>query len=111
MITYDPSVVISEIKRLQDSGIDNIRLEFTADHENINIIKTYFRNNPSVAIKCDYKNDLIRKKSKEALEQYVEYDYLTDKSLSEFDILSKYINQNKGYVYITPQELIDILKE
>ncbi len=44
------------------------------------------------------------------LEQCKEYNYITDKSLTEFDILSRYINDNKGYTYITPQELIDLLK-
>lgn len=111
MIKDDPANIINYIKQRQAEGIHNIRMEFTVDHSNINILKQFYRNNPHVAIKCDYKNDIIRQQSKEALDQYKEYNFITDKSLSEYDILSKYINQNMGYMYITTEELIDILKE
>jgi hypothetical protein len=86
-------------------------MEFTLEHENINILKSFYRNNPTISIKCDYKNDIIRRQSQEVLEQCKEFDYITDKSLTEFDILSRYINDSKGYTYITPEELIELLKE
>lgn len=111
MIKDDPQKIIEFIRQRQAEGVDNIRMEFTLEHENINILKSFYRNNPNIAIKCDYKNDIIRRQSQEVLEQCKEYDYITDKSLTEFDILSRYINDNKGYAYITPQELIDLLKE
>ena len=111
MIKQDPQNIINFIKERQASGIDNIRMEFTIDHENIQILKSFYRNNSSIAIKCDYKNDIIRRQSQEVLEQYKEYDYITDKNLSEQDILCKYINQNMGYVYITTEELLNLLQE
>ena len=40
-----------------------------------------------------------------------EYDYIFDKTLSEYEIMSRYINQNKGYKYISADELIEFLNE
>ena len=111
MIKDDPQKIIAFIKERQAQGVDNIRMEFTLEHENINILKSFYRNNPTISIKCDYKNDIIRRQSQEVLEQCREYDYITDKSLTEFDILSRYINDSKGFTYITPEELIELLKE
>ena len=111
MIKDDPQKIIEFIKQRQAQGVNNIRMEFTLEHENINILKSFYRNNPTISIKCDYKNDIIRRQSQEVLEQCKEFDYITDKSLTEFDILSRYINDSKGYTYITPEELIELLKE
>lgn len=111
MINKDPAIVIRYIKGLQESGIDNIRLEFNYDNNNINIIKNFFRNNPNVVLKCDFRNDIIKRQSQETIEKFKEYNYITDKNLSPQEILTRYINQQKGYAYITTEELIDILKE
>lgn len=111
MINSNPQELIDRVERLRAQGIDNIRLEFTREHENINIIQSYYRNTSNVAFKCDYRNDMLKKSAEEALNKYTGYSYVMDKNLSAYDILAKYINQNKGYAYITSEELIDILKE
>ena len=38
-------------------------------------------------------------------------NFVLDKSLSEYEILTKYINYNKGYEYITTDQLITLLQE
>lgn len=109
MVNKDPREVIAHIKNLQSSGIDNIRVEFTIYNEdNINIIKNYYKNNSSIKIKAE--NNHIAKENKEALEKYQEYNYILDPKLSEYEILSRYINQQKGYKFIDSEELINILK-
>ena len=51
------------------------------------------------------------KSSEEMANKYKEYDYIFDKTLSEYEIMSRYINQNKGYKYISADELIEFLNE
>jgi DNA repair exonuclease SbcCD nuclease subunit len=113
MIDNDPKDVISYIKSLQDSGIDNIRVEFTKRvPDNITILKNYYRNNPSIKIKDDsLQEQRTQKALKESESKYDEYDYIFDKSMSEYDILTRYINQSKGYKFISSEELIQLLQE
>ena len=86
-------------------------MEFNYDNNNIAIIKNFFRNNPNVVLKCDFRNDIIKRQSQETLEKYNEYKYITDKNLSPQEVLTRYINQQKGYTYITTDELIEILQD
>ena len=111
LIKQDPSIVIKHIEDLRNSGIDNLRLEFNYDNKNIELLKNFFRNNPNVVLKCDFRNDIIKRQSQETIERFKEYNYITDKNLSPQEILTKYINQQKGYTYITTEELLDILKD
>ncbi len=39
MIKDDPQKIIEFIRQRQAEGVDNIRMEFTLEHENINILK------------------------------------------------------------------------
>ena len=111
LIKQDPAIVIKHIEDLRNSGIDNLRLEFNYDNKNIELLKNFFRNNPNVVLKCDFRNDIIKRQSQETIERFKEYNYITDKNLSPQEILTKYINQQKGYTYITTEELLDILKD
>ena len=111
MIASDPVTIYNYLMDLKAQGIDNIRIELTADHPNINILRDKFRNDGSIKFKCDFKNDIIRQQANEASEKFKEYDYITDKNLSEYEILTRYINNNKGYTFITTDQLIDLLKE
>ena len=113
MLMEDPKHVIEHVKNLQANGIHNIRIEFTIDNEeNLNIIKSYYKNNGTVKIKADVQKTKQDIQAEQILtERYKEYDYIMDKNLSEYEILTRYINQNKGYAYITTDELIAILNE
>ena len=34
------------------------------------------------------------------MEDFAQFSYIFDKSLSEYDILARYINEDKGYVFV-----------
>ena len=113
MVSRDPKEVIAYISNLQAQGIDNIRVEFTlGDPQWLDIIQQYYKNNSSVKIKAD--NTVIKeqaKKTAEFEEKYQKYNYILDSNLTPYDILTRYINEAKGCVYITVDELKDILKD
>ena len=113
MVNEDPKKVIEYIKSLQAQGIDNIRVEFTlGDNDWLNIIKQYYKNNSTVKIKADTVE--VREQAKQSTEfeeKYNQYSYIFDPQLTPYQILSRYINENKGFVYITADELIEILKD
>lgn len=112
MLNEDPNKIINYLKQLQASGIDNIRVEFnTYNEENLNILKNYYKNNSSIKIKANDKANMAAKANEEIVEKYSEYNYILDPKLSEYDILSRYINDQKGYNFITTEELINLLKD
>ena len=45
----------------------------------------------------------------ELQERYSDYDYILDDNLSSYEKLTRYINQNKGYEYITTDQLIEVV--
>ena len=111
MIMEDPNTIIQYIKNLQANGIDNIRIQFTKNNENtLNILKTYYRSNPNVKIDSNIKNEQVLKEEQELSNKYKEYDYLFDTGSSPEEKLVKYINQNKGEIFITVDDLVNILK-
>lgn len=116
MVMEDPKIVINHIKSLQEQGVHNIRVEFTVDNANIDIVKNYYRTNSSVKIKDDSKkvksSTGIDSSSNDDLpEEYKEYQFLLDPNLTEYEKLTKFINIKKGFTYITAEELISILNE
>ena len=112
MLTQDPKDIITYIDNLKNNGIDYIRLEFTIDSTNIDIIREYYRNINNVKIKYESQSKINKiKADKEALDRYKEYDYVLDKSLSEYDIFCRYVNQQMGEKFINVDDLMDLLKE
>lgn len=112
MLNNDPNNVIAYLKQLQANGIDNIRVEFTINNEeNLNIIKNYYKNTSSIKIKADTRGDVAVKANKEIVEKYKEYDYILDPKLSEYVILTRYINDQKGFKFLTTEDLIKILED
>jgi hypothetical protein len=111
MIDGDPKEIISYVKQLQSNGIHNIRLLFTKNNEdNLNIIRSYFRANGSVEIEADFKNKQVMEDIKQLDDKYKEYQYIFEDFRAEY-ILSKYINQCKGYTYITGENLVNFLEK
>ena len=113
MANADPKQVIQYIQNLQVSGIHNVRVEFTlGDLEWLEILQNYYKNNPTVKIKADTAS--VREIAKQEIEfdeKYKQYEYILDSSLSPLEILTRYINQNKGYAYISTEELMKILED
>lgn len=113
MLQSDPKEIISYLQHLQQSGIDNIRVNFTKEESDIYpLLNGYYKNNNSIKIVIpDKSKKEILKASEESLQLYNQYEYITDPGLSEYDKLTRYINDNKGYEYISVQDLIEILQE
>lgn len=113
----DPKDVINYVNSLKENGIDNIRLEYKKELSetellNLDIIKQYYKNNSNIKIKTqNSKQKEILKASEEILDKYKGLEFVMDKSLSEYEILTMYINHQKEYNYITTDELIELLKE
>lgn len=116
LVTKDPKVVTDHIKALQASGIDNIRIEFTIDDTNVDIIKNYYRTNTSIKIKDERNSTKVNQPSTSVLsddelpEEYSQFLFLLDPDLNEFEKLTQFINLKKGFVYITTEELINIVE-
>lgn len=117
MLIDDPKNVISYINELQQSGIDYIRLEYKKELtdieiSNLQLLKSYYKNKSNIKIKQPrIKKQESLKINDEILDKYKDYEFILDKNLSPYEILSKYINKQKGCEYITCEELKSILEE
>ena len=110
MMEGDPKDIIEYIKNLQLNGVDFVRIEFTKENANVmTLLKNYYRNNKTVKIKDETTQTVMQKKIQENNEQFDQYSYLFDNTLTEYDKLSQYINQQKGYDFISAEELKNIL--
>ena len=109
MLNQDPKNIIDYINNLRKNGIDYVRVEFTQANQNINIVREYYRTNNNVFIKDELKESQIAAKDKAMAERVAQYSYILDKNLSEYEILTRYINQNMGCSYITVDELKELL--
>jgi hypothetical protein len=115
MLREDPNIIINKVQEMLNSGIHNLRLEFLkipneAEIDHLNIIKNYYRTNPSIKILSEAVNASSYSNSKELENKMNEYSYIFDSNLNQYDIMTRYINQQKGYQYITTEELLQILK-
>ena len=103
----DPQRAISYINNLKQSGIDFVRLEISIDKQDcLNIIKHYYQKDPTIKILETYKQEKEKREMQKALNtKYSGYDYILDDNLSPEDKLTRYINQEMGYTFITVDEL------
>lgn len=112
MLHDSPDKVIKYIKDLQESGIDNIRVQFTKnDDTNLSIIKSFFRTSPTIKIDANFKNQEVQDAVEEIQDKNKEYSFIFDKSSTPYEKLAKYINQQEGDVFITSEDLISLLEE
>lgn len=109
MIDGDPKFIIEYLTNLQKNGIDNIRVKFTKNsEENINLLKSFYRTNGSIKIDADFKNDKVVADIKNLSKEYEQYDYILQAGAPESK-LAEYINQKEGYVFITSDDLKELL--
>lgn len=117
LLFRDPKDAINYVNSLKENGIDNIRIEYKKELNeqellNLDIIKQYYKNNSNIKIKTqNIKQKEIVKANEEILDKYKGLEFIMDKSLSEYEILTMYINYQKEYKYITTDELIELLNE
>lgn len=112
LLGQDPSIIIEEVKKLQDTGVENIRIEFTQYNKAaLDLLHSYYRNNTNVKIKApDQKMEINESVNKQIDEKYSDYKYIFSQ-LPEEQIMVQYINQAKGYDYITVDEFVKLLSE
>lgn len=113
MINSDPNDIIQFILRKKvEENIKYIRIDFTVSNADaISILQTYFRGNKEVIINDKSRKEEITKETREIVEKYKDYDYIFDRNLSPEAKLAKYINQCKNEVYITADDLVNLLKD
>lgn len=112
MLKVDPKEAIAYITQLKESGIDNIRVEFTINEQDrINIIKNYFRNNSNVKIFENFEKGIKTTVDVETTERFQEYDFILDDTYSDYEKFVMYVNKNEGFEFITCDELLKLLEE
>ena len=76
------------------------------------LLDAYYKNNNQVKFKYSFTKQ--QKEIEDRLtemEDFAQFSYIFDKSLSEYDILARYINEDKGYVFVTADEIKKFVEE
>lgn len=112
MVNLDPKLIVNHIKELKMNGIDFLKVRFGNATTSTDAVKQYFSTRPDITIDVQDSGFIqtIKDNQKNNV-QFVQYDYLLDPNMNEYEKLAMYINQNKGSEYITTDELIKILTE
>lgn len=107
----DPNDIINYINDyIKTNNVDYIRIVFDSMPEsNFTVLKTYYRNNRNVTLLNKTKEEKIEKDVEDMQNRYAEYAYLFDKNITPEEKLVNYINQCKGSIFITVEDLKNIL--
>ena len=113
LINEDPKKIIEYIKHEKEvNNIDFIRVQFNNPNENMNVVRSYFRNIGNVKLQEMNKKERQSEQIDAAvLERYNEYNYILDNEISDYDKFCMYVNQNEGYDFISSAELIELLED
>lgn len=114
LISEDPKKIIDYINKLRiEQGIDFIKVRFRVPipGSNKTIINNYYRNNPNTYVEFLDVKEAEEKKKEEQIKQNSQYNYLIDKSISDFERFVRYVNESEGYEFITVQKLNELLSD
>lgn len=114
ILQSNPEDIISYIDELKaKENIDFLRIEIRKDIEKskLDIIRSYYRNNPEVTFLVDAKKDIEKKKILENQQLEEKYPYILDDKLSDYDKLAHFINDNMGYIYISGNDIKELIME
>ena len=115
MVESNPKSIIDYIDKIKmERGIDFIRIIFTKEMspDNKAILDSYYRNKPAVKMVHEFtKDQKIVEKQLAELEELQQYQYIFDKSLSEYDILARYINEDMNEIFISGEDIKKIIEE
>ena len=114
LVSEDPKKIIDYINNLIVSqGIDFIKVKFRVPVSGYNktVINNYYRNNPSTFVNFEENVELEKQKKEELIKQNAKYSFLTDTSLTPFEIFVRYVNESEGSEFITVAQLTELLKE
>lgn len=109
MINSDPRFIVDYIKKLNNEGIDHIRIIITKNSKNIEILKNFYRNRSDIKIETRFEDEKIKQELEDMNSQYKQYDYLFDNNLTPQQKLVEYINQQEGKQYWTLQTFTDFM--
>ena len=112
LLNDDPKKIIEFIKSYKEShNIDYIRVQFNNANENMNIVRSYFRNNSYVTLQeLDKKTRQLEQIDQSVMEQNNQYSYILDNSIGDYDKFVMYMNQSEGSDFITVEELVNLLE-
>ena len=114
LVSEDPKKIIDYINNLKaERGIDFIKVRFRVPIPGYNktIINNYYRNINNTFVEFMDINETEEMRKQEQIKQDSQYNYLIDKSISDFERFVRYINESEGYEFITVQKLSEILSE
>ncbi len=115
LISSDAQSIITYIDKIKkEKGINYIRIDFTLDMDKDKkvLLDAYYKNNNEVKFKFSFTKQEKEIEDKLAeMEDFAQFSYIFDKSLSEYDILARYINEDKGFVFVTADEIKKFVEE
>ena len=109
LISADAKDIIKYITELKDKkGIDYLRIEFTLDvpKEKKTLLDSYYKNKEDIKFKYSFTKEkkMIEQRLSES-DDLKQYDYIFDPSMNEYQILARYINDDKGYIFVTADQI------
>jgi hypothetical protein len=114
LLLSDPKEIIDYINNLKEKeNIDYLRIQISPSfsQEHTEILKTYFRNRQDVKFKIEKNKKLQEEIVSKESELYDQYNYIFDPSMSEYEILARYINDKEGYVIVEADLIKQLLEE
>lgn len=116
IIMNEPDYIINYIEnKRKTEGIDFIRIKCTSStsiEDKINVLKTYYQNNRNVKFQIQRDSNLLNGDIREQTQNlYDKYSYLFNKSMSPYEIFTKFVNESQSDIIITVDQLVSILKD
>lgn len=116
LMMNDPATIIQYIdNKKATEGIDFIRIKCISNistEDKINILKTYYAENKTVKFQVEKENGLNKNNmNEEEQELYQKYNYFFNKSMSPYEIFTKFVNESQSDIIITVDQLKEILSD
>lgn len=115
LLFNNPQDIIAYINdKRKIEGIDFIRIKCISSpavQDKINILKGYYANDNTVKFQ-EQRVDKLNKNemSQEQQDLYEKYNYFFNKSMSPYEIFTRFVNESQSDIIITVDQLMDILK-
>ena len=112
LVNEDPKRIIDHIRFYQQNhGIDFIRVQYDNGSNNIDVVKQYFRTNPTVTLQeLNQKTRQLEKINNDIIQQNQQYSFILDNDLDDYTKFVMYMNQHEGADFITVDELVSLLE-
>ena len=114
LVSEDPKKIIDYINNIKnEQNIDFIKVRFRIpiSGSNKTIINNYYRNNSNTFVEFMDAKEAEEHKQQELIKQNSKYNYLIDKSISDFERFVRYVNESEGHQFITVQQLNELLSD